>query len=188
MEMSVIVLIVIIVIILAALVWGIATYNNLVINRNMVAEGWSGIDVQLKRRSDLIPNLIETVKGYMGHEKGVLEDVTAMRAKAMNAEALPERAQAEGMLSAALSKMFALAENYPDLKASANFIELQKSLSDIEDQLQLARRYYNGTARNFNIMIESFPSSIIANLFHFNKANYFEVESAAEREAPKVKF
>ncbi len=188
METSVIILIVIVLIVLGSVVWAIGIYNKLVTDRNMVAEGWSGIDVQLKRRSDLIPNLIETVKGYMGHEKGVLEDVTAMRAKAMNAGALPERAQAEGMLSAALSKMFALAENYPDLKASANFIELQKSLSDIEDQLQLARRYYNGTARNFNIMIESFPSNIIAHSFNFSKASYFEVENAAEREAPKVKF
>jgi LemA protein len=163
-------------------------YNRLVTNKNMVAEGWSGIDVQLKRRNDLIPNLIETVKGYMGHERGVLEQVTEMRAKSLQAAGVGDKARAEGALGAALANLFAVAENYPDLKASQNFIELQKSLADIEDQIQLARRYYNGAARNFNILIQSFPSNLVANTFHFTPVEYFEIEAAAERAVPKVAF
>jgi LemA protein len=169
-------------------VWFIATYNGLVKLRTMVEEGWSGIDVQLKRRADLIPNLIESVKGYMGHERGVLEQVTELRAKSLQAAGVGDKARAEGALGAALANLFAVAENYPDLKASQNFIELQKSLADIEDQIQLARRYYNGAARNFNILIQSFPSNLVANMFQFTPVEYFEIEEAAERAVPKVAF
>lgn len=170
------------------LLGAVVIYNRLVTNKNMVAEGWSGIDVQLKRRNDLIPNLIETVKGYMGHERGVLEQVTELRAKSLQAAGVGDKARAEGALGAALANLFAVAENYPDLKASQNFIELQKSLADIEDQIQLARRYYNGAARNFNILIQSFPSNLVANTFHFTPVEYFEIEEAAERAVPKVAF
>jgi len=170
------------------LLGAVVIYNKLVTNKNMVAEGWSGIDVQLKRRNDLIPNLIETVKGYMGHERGVLEQVTELRAKSLQAAGVGDKARAEGALGAALANLFAVAENYPDLKASQNFMELQKSLADIEDQIQLARRYYNGAARNFNILIQSFPSNLVANTFQFTPVEYFEIEEAAERAVPKVAF
>jgi LemA protein len=166
----------------------VVIYNRLVTNKNMVAEGWSGIDVQLKRRTDLIPNLIEAVKGYMGHERGVLEKVTELRHQSLAAEGVGDKAKVEGALGAALGNLFAVAENYPDLKASQNFLELQKSLADIEDQIQLARRYYNGAARNFNILIQSFPSNLVAGTFHFTPVEYFEIEDAAERAAPKVSF
>jgi LemA protein len=157
-------------------------------NRQMVQEGWSGIDVQLKRRADLIPNLIETVKGYMGHEKGVLEKVTELRAQSMRAQTPGEKGQVEGALGAALANLFAVAENYPDLKASQNFMDLQKSLADVEEQIQLSRRYYNGAARNLNILVGSFPSNIVANMFQFLPAEYFEIEDAADRAVPKVAF
>ncbi|MCK9374571.1 MAG: LemA family protein [Syntrophobacterales bacterium] len=170
------------------LVGAVTIYNRLVTNKNMVAEGWSGIDVQLKRRADLIPNLIEAVKGYMGHERGVLDQVTELRAKSLKAEGVGDKAKVEGALGAALGNLFAVAENYPDLKASANFIQLQQSLADIEDQIQLSRRYYNGAARNFNILIQSFPSNLVANTFHFTAVEYFEIEAAADREVPKVSF
>jgi len=174
--------------VVVALTGGVAIYNRLIRNRQMVQEGWSGIDVQLKRRADLIPNLIETVKGYMGHEKGVLEKVTELRAQSLQAGGVGEKARAEGALGAALANLFAVAENYPDLKASQNFIQLQQSLADIEDQIQLSRRYYNGAARNLNILIGSFPSNIVANMFQFTTAEYFEVEDAADRAVPKVAF
>jgi LemA protein len=179
---------IILAIVVVLLLGAVVIYNKLVTNKNMVAEGWSGIDVQLKRRNDLIPNLIETVKGYMGHERGVLEQVTELRAKSLQAAGVGDKARAEGALGAALANLFAVAENYPDLKASQNFIELQKSLADIEDQIQLARRYYNGAARNFNILIQSFPSNLVANTFHFTPVEYFEIEAAAERAVPKVAF
>lgn len=166
----------------------VTIYNKLIKNKNLVQEGWSGIDVQLKRRADLIPNLIETVKGYMGHEKGVLEKVTEMRAQTLKAQGVGAKAQAEGALGAALGNLFAVAENYPDLKASQNFMELQKSLGDIEEQLQLARRYYNGAARNLNILIGSFPSNLIANNFGFTTVEYFEIEEPGDRAVPKVSF
>jgi LemA protein len=174
--------------IVMALVGAITIYNRLVTNRQMVQEGWSGIDVQLKRRADLIPNLIEAVKGYMGHEKGVLEQVTELRTQSMQARNIGEKGRAEGMLSAALGNLFAVAENYPDLKASQNFIQLQQSLADIEDQIQLSRRYYNGAARNLNILVASFPSNLVANMFRFTPAEYFEIEDAADRAVPKVAF
>ena len=175
-------------VVVVLLLGAVTIYNRLVTNKNLVAEGWSGIDVQLKRRNDLIPNLIESVKGYMGHERGVLDQVTELRTKSQAAQGVADQAKVEGAMGAALANLFAVAENYPDLKASQNFMELQKSLADIEDQVQLARRYYNGAARNFNILIQSFPSNLLASAFHFTTVEYFEIEDAAERAVPKVAF
>ena len=172
----------------AALLAGVGIYNRLVRNRNMMEEGWSGIDVQLKRRADLIPNLVEAVKGYMGHERGVLEQVTELRAKSLQAQTVGEKGRIEGALGAALGNLFAVAENYPDLKASQNFLELQRSLADIEDQLQMARRYYNGAVRNLNILIQSFPINLVANTFGFQPAEYFEILEPGDRETPRVSF
>ena len=168
----------------------IIVYNNLIKNRQLVEEGWSGIDVQLKRRANLIPNMLETVKGYMGHEKGVLEAVTNARAAVQNADNVgpAERSKLEGLLSGALGKLIAVAENYPDLKANTTFLEFQGSLQMVEDEIQLSRRYYNGSVRNLNILVESFPSNIIANIFKFSKAEYFELENEAERAVPNVSF
>ncbi len=167
---------------------GVVLYNRLVRNQQMVQEGWSGIDVQLKRRHDLIPNLVEAVKGYMGHERGVLEKVTELRAQSLKTSPPGEKGRVEGALSAALGNLFAVAENYPDLKASQNFLELQSSLADIEEQIQLARRYYNGAVRNLNILVASFPSNLVAQIFHFAPAEFFELEEAGERAVPKVSF
>jgi LemA protein len=171
-----------------ALTGAITIYNRLVRNRQMVQEGWSGIDVQLKRRADLIPNLIEAVKGYMGHERGVLEKVTELRAQSLKAGGVGDKARVEGALGAALGNLLAVAENYPDLKASQNFIQLQQSLADIEEQVQLSRRYYNGAARNLNILVASFPSNLVANMFRFTPVEYFEIEDATDRAVPKVAF
>lgn len=170
--------------------YAIVIYNGLVRNRQMVAEGWSGIDVQLKRRTDLIPNMMETVKGYMGHERETLQAVVEARAKATSASAAgPEaRAKAEGELSSALGRLIAVAEAYPDLKANTTFLEFQTALQTVEDEIQMARRYYNGAVRNLNIQVESFPSNLIANTFKFEKAQYFELDNEAERQAPVVKF
>jgi LemA protein len=170
--------------------YAIITYNALVRLRQMVREAWSGIDVQLKRRADLIPNLIETVKGYAAHERGTLEEVTQLRARA---QALPSddvagRAQVEGMLSQALGRLFAVAEAYPDLKANQNFAQLQTTLETLEGEIQMSRRYYNGSARDLNIKVESFPSNLVAGAFGFSKADYFEIEDPAERAVPKVSF
>lgn len=177
-------------IVVAVAAYGIAIYNKLVKNRQMVEEGWSGIDVQLKRRANLIPNLIETVKGYMGHERETLEKVTEMRARAAGAATggAAERAQAEGNLSKALLNLMAVAENYPDLKANEGFQNLQSELSNIEDEIQLSRRYYNGTVRNMNVLVESFPSNLVANSFNFAKSDYFELENEADRAVPQVQF
>lgn len=174
----------------AVILYAISIYNRLVQKRQMVREGWSGIDVQLKRRFDLIPNLVETVKGYMSHERETLEAVTAMRAKAgsVPADDVAGRAQAEGMLGAALGKLMAVAESYPDLKASNNFLELQQALDKVEHELQMSRRYYNGAVRDLNVMVESFPSNLVANQFGFTKEPYFEIEDARERAAPQVAF
>ena len=172
----------------AILLWAILIYNALVRMRNMVQEAWSGIDVQLKRRTDLIPNLVSTVKGYAEHEKGTLEEVIRLRGLAQNAQGVGETAHAQGLLGAALGKLFALAENYPELKANANFAQLQASLGEIEEQVQLARRYYNGAVRNLNIAVESFPSNLVAGRVGFEKAEFFELESPAERAVPTVEF
>lgn len=166
----------------------IFTFNRLIRLKNLTQEGWSGIDVQLKRRTNLIPNLVETVKGYMGHERGVLEKVTELRHLSLSSTTLQERETNENMLTNALRQLFAVAENYPDLKASQNFIQLQQSLAATEDQIQLARRYYNGTVRDFNIVIQSFPSNMVAKVFHFAPAQFFEIEDTKEREVPSVKF
>jgi LemA protein len=170
--------------------YAIVIYNSLVSNRQMVREGWSGIDVQLKRRTDLIPNLMETVKGYMAHERETLDAVVNARAKATSAAASgpAARAQAEGELSSALGRLLAVAEAYPDLKANTTFLEFQAALQAVEDEIQMARRYYNGAVRNLNIQVESFPSNLVANGFKFEQAEYFELENEAERAVPQVKF
>ncbi len=169
-------------------IYGIILYNRLVTSRNMVEEGWSGIDVQLKRRADLIPNLVETVKGYASHEKGVLEEVTRARAAATSARGVEETGQAENMLTGALRQLFAVAEDYPELKADDNFRELQTQLAEIEDDIQKARRYYNGAVRRLNTQCEVFPSNIVASQFRFERAEYFEIEDPHSRELPRVDF
>ena len=168
--------------------FAIILYNKFIRLRNMVEEGWSGIEVQLKRRTNLIPNLLETVKGYMGHEKELLSKVTELRSRSMQEQTLGEKARLEEKLSHSLANVFAVAEGYPDLKANQNFSQLQAELAEIEDQIQMARRYYNGTVRNLNIQVESFPGNIIANIFKFPKAEFFEIEDAADRAVPKIKF
>lgn len=174
----------------AVVLYVIAIYNSLVKNRQMAMEGWSGIDVQLKRRADLIPNLVETVKGYAAHERATLDEVTRMRtaAQAVPANDIAARAQAEGALTAALGRLMAVAEAYPDLKANQNYLDLQTQLGGIEHEIQMARRYYNGAARNLNIQVESFPSNLVAGQFRFEPMPYFEIEDAADRQVPKVSF
>lgn len=171
--------------------WVIFTYNRLIILKNRAKEAWSDIDVQLKRRYNLIPNLVEAVKGYAGHEKGVFEKVTEARTRAMGAEQSgdPKKiGEAENVLAGTLKTLFAVAENYPDLKASANFLELQRELRDAEDKIQAARRFYNTNVRDMNIKIESFPANVVASLFRFAKMEFFEIEQEAAREVPQVKF
>ncbi|MFB9950398.1 LemA family protein [Rhizobium puerariae] len=177
------------IVVLVAL-YAVMIYNGLVRSRQMAEEAWSGIDVQLKRRADLIPNLIETVKGYAAHEKGTFEEVVKLRnqAQAVPAGDVAARAEAEGLLGQALGKLFALAEAYPDLKANQNFSELQASLETIESEIQMARRYYNGAARDLNVKIESFPSNLVAGQFGFSKRDYFEIANEADRAVPTVKF
>ena len=170
------------------LTWIISTYNQFIRLSNMLKEAWSGIDVQLKRRWDLIPNLVETVKGYSIHEKSVFEQVTKARAQSISAQGIDEKSRAEAGLSGALKTLFAVAESYPELKANENFIALQKELSTIEDEIQLSRRYYNGTVRNYTIMRTAFPSNIIANMAHFGPEPYFELSIEDERKNPHVKF
>jgi len=171
-------------------IYVIFTYNSLVKARQMKEEAWSGIDVQLKRRADLIPNLIETVKGYAAHEKSTFEEVVSLRnqAQAVPAGDVEGRAKAEGLLGQAVGKLFALAEAYPDLKANQNFVELQRSLETLESEIQMSRRYYNGAARELNVKVESFPSNLIAGQFGFSKAPYFEITNEADRAVPTVKF
>jgi len=178
----------ILIVVAAVAVWLIAVYNGLVRSRNRVKESWSDIDVQLKRRYDLIPNLVETVKGYASHEKGALEAVISARAKAMGATSVAEHAQAENMLSGALKSLFALAEAYPDLKAVSAFNQLQSELSDTENKIQAARRFYNSNVMTFNNKIEVFPNNFIAGPFGFTKSEFFELSDAAQREPVQVKF
>jgi len=169
----------------------IAVYNGLVKLNVRVEEAWSDITVQLKRRYDLIPNLINTVKGYAKHEKGVFEEVTKARSEAMNAKSPAESAKAENMLSDTLKSLFAVAENYPDLKASQNFQQLQTELVDTEDKIQASRRFYNGSARDLNIKIKVFPNNIFAGMLGFKAREFFEVEGAeaeAVQQAPKAEF
>lgn len=162
-------------------------YNALVANKNLTAEGWSGIDVQLRRRADLIPNLIETVKGYAAHEGKLFRDIADLRAKSIGGGSVGEQSAVGQAMSTALGKLFAVAEAYPELKANASFRDLQDKLAGIEDEVQMARRYYNGAVRNLNTMIESFPTNAVASCFHFAKAEFFEIGDAA-REVPKVEF
>ena len=176
-------------IILAVVVLGIIfIYNRFVGLRNQVQEAWSDIEVQLKRRYNLIPNLINTVKGYATHEKEVFEKVTEIRNEAMQAQGINEKSAAEGELSNALKSLFAVAENYPQLRASENFQKLQDELTDTEDKIQAARRFYNGIARDYNIAQQTFPNNIIAQLFHFKLAEFFGGVSEEEKKVPEVKF
>jgi LemA protein len=168
--------------------WAIGSYNSFIRLKALLNEAWSGIDVQLKRRYDLIPNLVEVVKGYSIHEKGILEDVTRLRTESIHAKNIQEKSAAEEGISQILKTLFAVAESYPNLKANENFLSLQKDLGFIEQEVQLARRYYNGTACNYNSAVQQFPSSIIARSFGFFSVPYFELSTLAERETPKVRF
>lgn len=167
--------------------WAIALYNSLVVLKNRAKEAWSDIDVQLKRRYDLIPNLVETVKGYATHEKELFTKVTEARAMAMGAQGLKAKAEAENMLSETLKSLFAVAEAYPVLKASENFLELQRELSDTENKIQAARRFYNTNVRDLNIKIETFPGNMFAGMFGFKQMELFEA-AAGEKEPVKVQF
>jgi LemA protein len=182
---------VIIAIVAIVIIAVISMYNGLIRLKNRVEEAWSDIDVQLKRRYDLIPNLVSTVKGYASHERETLESVISARNQAMNAEQngdAKELQQAENQLSGTLKSLFALAENYPDLKANTNFLELQRELSDTENKIQAARRFYNGNVRDFNTKIQVFPNNMIAGMLNFSSKEFFEVENMEERENVEVKF
>ncbi|HMS50045.1 MAG TPA: LemA family protein [Candidatus Saccharibacteria bacterium] len=184
-------LIIILVVVGVLLLAGVVMYNGLVRTNVRVDEAWSDITVQLKRRADLIPNLIETVKAYAKHEKEVFENVTKARSAILGAQGVQETAEADNMFTGALKSLFAVAENYPDLKANQNFAQLQTDLTDTEDKIQAARRFYNGSARDLNIKIQTFPSSVIAGMLHFKKREFFELEEAenkAVQSAPEVKF
>jgi LemA protein len=173
---------------LAVAAYVVAIYNNLVHSRNLAEEGWSGIDVQLKRRANLVPNLVETVKGYATHERETLEAVTAARRESLDAATTSGQATAENDLTHALGRLFAVAEAYPELKADAGFRQLQSQLHAIEGDLEKSRRYYNGTVRKLNTLIEQFPSNLVANQFGFTGAEYFEIEDPSERAVPSVDF
>src|SRR5687767_6446907 len=175
-----------IVIIVAAL--AVLAYNQLVSLREQVRAAWAQIDVALKRRHDLIPNLVETVKGYAAHERQTLENVTAARANAVAAQGPEQQAQAENALSGALRQLFAVSENYPDLKASQNFLELQNELTDTEDKIQASRRFYNMTVRDLNTKIEQFPSSVVARFANAQQREFFELDDPGERAVPAVSF
>lgn len=167
---------------------GISYYNRFVRLKNKVEDGWSGIDVQLKRRYDLIPNLLETVKGYASHEKDIFDNVSDARSRALGAGGRGEQIAAENQLTGALRSLFAIAENYPDLKANSNFQQFQQQLAKIEEEIQMSRRYYNATVREFNTGIAVFPANIIASAFNFSPYQFFELEDHTQRDAPKVKF
>lgn len=184
-------LIVILIVLAVLVIIIIGMYNSLIRLKNRVDEAWSDIDVQLKRRYDLIPNLIETVKGYASHEKDTLEKVIVARNTAMGAQKSGDaktQVEAENMLSSTLKSIFALSENYPDLKANSNFVELQRELSDTENKIQASRRFYNGNVRDFNTKLEIFPTNIIGNMLGFKSRDYFEISDEKERENVKVKF
>lgn len=168
--------------------WVVGAYNSLVSSRNRVKESWSDIDVQLKRRYDLIPNLVETVKGYAAHEREVLERVVQARSQAMHAQSVKDHEKAENMLSGALKSLFALAEAYPNLRASENFSKLQDELTDTENKIQAARRFYNSNVLNLNNKTEQFPTNVLASLFRFTKAEFFETETTEEKRPIKVAF
>ena len=182
------VVLVILAVVLLLIVWVIAIYNRLVRSRNRVDNSWAQIEVQLKRRHDLIPNLLETVKGYAAHERGTFEAVTQARTAAQQAQGPAAAAQAEGLLSQALGRLFAVAEAYPDLKASQNFLELQAQLSDTENKIAVSRQVYNDTVLTYNNAIQTFPAVMLANSFGFSKREFFEVEDAGDRAVPQVSF
>lgn len=171
-----------------AVFYGVSIYNRLVKLRNLVQEAWSSIDVMLKKRHDLIPNLVETVKGYATHERETLDSVIRARTQAVGADTVEAKEAAEKNLNQAMMNLFAVAEQYPDLKANTNFQQLQAELSSIENDIEKSRRYYNGTVRENNTLVESFPSNFVANMYKFEKAKFFELENIAEREVPTVKF
>ena len=179
---------IIIAFVVAIFLYGVTIYNRLVMLRTMVEEAWSSIDVMLKKRHDLIPNLVETVKGYATHERETFESVTRARNAAVNANGLQEKEAAEKNLNQAMMNLNAVAEQYPDLKANANFMQLQAEISALEGDIEKSRRYYNGTVRENNILVETFPSSIVANQYKFTKSPFFELENVAERTVPTVKF
>ena len=181
-------LIVVAVIVVLLIIFVIGVYNALIRLRNQVDNSWSQIDVQLKRRHDLIPNLVETAKGYMTHERGTFEAITNARSQAMGAKNVAEASKAEGALGEALSKFMLVVENYPDLKANQNFLAVQEELTSTENKISFARQSYNDQVLFFNNKIQMFPSNIVANMFNFGKRDFFEIEAAAEREVPKVSF
>ena len=179
---------IILIVIALIVLWLILAYNGLIRRRYRVKEAWSDIDVQLKRRYDLIPNLVETVKGYMTHERTVFEKVTEARTKAMGAGTKEEKLGAENILSGTLKTLFAVSENYPDLKANANFLDLQRELADTENKIQASRRFYNSNVMDYNTKTETFPTSLIAGAFGFKKEEFFGLEKEEEKEPVKVKF
>ena len=181
-------LIIIAAVVVLLIIFVIGIYNALIRLRNQVDNSWSQIDVQLKRRHDLIPNLVETAKGYMQHERGTFEAITQARSQAMGAKTVAEASKAEGTLGEALSKFMLVVENYPDLKANQNFLAVQEELTSTENKISFARQSYNDQVLFFNNKIQMFPSNIVASTFNFAKRDFFELESAAEREVPKVSF
>jgi len=168
--------------------WAVFAYNRFVRLINRAKEAWSDIEVQMKRRYDLIPNVVETVKGYAAHERGVLENVTNARTQAMSAKSVKEHGEAENMLASTLKTLFAVSESYPDLKANVNFLDLQRELADTENKIQAARRFYNGNVRDLSIAVESFPSNIIGRVFGFKKMELFDLEEEAARVPVAVRF
>jgi LemA protein len=181
-------IIVIVVILILAVLYYIGKRNSIIASRNRVDESWSGIDVQLKRRHDLVPNLVETVKGYAEHESETFEKATKARAEAMQASSVADTAKAESKLTGALTELRAVAENYPTLRATENFQQLSRNLSELEDEIQASRRIYNSNVQSYNTSIQQFPGSIIANQGGFTAREYFELDDAAERNAPQVSF
>jgi LemA protein len=177
---------VILALIALVLVYGVYAFNRLTRLKNLAAEGWSGIDVQLKRRAELVPNLVEVVKGYAAHESNLFKEIVELRNRAMAGGTVAEQAQTGQAMTSALGRLIGLVERYPELKADANFRKLQEQLAEIEDQLQMSRRYYNGTVRNLNTMTEQFPSNLIANGFGFGKAEFFQADDT-DRQVPQVK-
>lgn len=185
--MTIVIIVVVVVLILAVLYY-IGKRNSIIASRNRVDESWSGIDVQLKRRHDLVPNLVETVKGYAEHESATFEKATKARAEAMQASSVADTAKAESKLTGALTELRAVAENYPTLRATENFQQLSRNLSELEDEIQASRRIYNSNVQSYNTSIQQFPGSVIANQGGFTPREYFEIEDAAERNAPQVSF
>ena len=181
-------LIIVLAIVAIVVFYGIAVYNKLVRFKTLVEEAWSGINVQLKKRHDLIPNLMETVKGYATHERETFESVTRARTSAIQAQDVKAQEVAENQLSGALMRLMAISERYPELKANQNFMQLQEQLGIIETDIEKSRRYYNGAVRQKNIAIDTFPSNMVANMFNFSKSPFFELESEAEKAVPQIKF